>query len=94
MREAISPDPHHVADRLLLLDGIAIAALGSILNYLILGLAPHVDRFYLHSFEILLACLVVFPGLGNLGYTVLEYRLGHRSIFASAFENLKWVPFL
>ena len=41
-----------------------------------------------------MACTVVFPGLGNLGFTLLEYRLGHRSLFSSLTENLKWVPFL
>ncbi|KAJ3511596.1 hypothetical protein NLJ89_g4008 [Agrocybe chaxingu] len=73
--------------------GIAAATVGSILNYLLLGLAPQIDRFYLHSFEILLACTVVFPGIGNLGYTLLEYRLGQRNFFGAMFENLRWVPF-
>ncbi|KAF7778417.1 CAZyme family GT2 [Agaricus bisporus var. burnettii] len=73
--------------------GIAAATIGSIVNYLILGLGLQVDRFYLHSFEILLACTVVFPGIGNLGYTLLEYRLGHRSFLGALFENLRWVPF-
>ncbi|KAJ7705084.1 glycosyl transferase family group 2-domain-containing protein [Mycena olivaceomarginata] len=73
--------------------GIAAATVGSILNYLLLGLAPQLDHFYLHSFEILLACTVVFPGLGNLGFTLLEYRLGHRNFFAALIENLRWVPF-
>ncbi|KAJ7032096.1 glycosyl transferase family group 2-domain-containing protein [Mycena alexandri] len=73
--------------------GIAAATVGSILNYLLLGLAPELDRFYLKSFEILLACTVVFPGLGNLGFTLLEYRLGHRNFFTALIENLRWVPF-
>ncbi|KAK7461714.1 hypothetical protein VKT23_008140 [Stygiomarasmius scandens] len=73
--------------------GIASACVGSVINYLLLGLATEIDRFYLHSFEILLACVVIFPGLGNLGFTLLEYRLGHRSVMASAVENLRWVPF-
>lgn len=76
------------------LDGIAAATVGSILNYLLLGIGPDIDRFYLHSFEILLACTVVFPGLGNLGFTLLEYRLGHRNFFSGMVENLRWVPFL
>ncbi|KAG2019686.1 hypothetical protein CC2G_005101 [Coprinopsis cinerea AmutBmut pab1-1] len=73
--------------------GIAAATMGSILNYLLLGLAPNIDRFYLKSFEILLACAVVFPGIGNVGYTLLEYRLGHKNFFAALFENLRWIPF-
>jgi hypothetical protein len=75
-------------------DGIAAATFGSILNYLLLGLAPQIDKFYLHSFEILLACTVVFPGVGNLGFTLLEYRLGHKNFFSALIENLRWVPFL
>ncbi|KAL0947953.1 hypothetical protein HGRIS_010582 [Hohenbuehelia grisea] len=73
--------------------GIAASAVLSLLNYLLLGFAFEVDGFYMHSFEIWLACTVVFPGAGNLGYTLLEYRLGHRSIFASMVENLTWIPF-
>ena len=75
-------------------DGIAAATIGSIINYLLLGLGPEIDRFYLHSFEILLACTVVFPGVGNLGFTLLEYRLGQRNFFAALIENLRWIPFL
>ncbi|KAH6903092.1 glycosyl transferase family group 2-domain-containing protein [Coprinopsis sp. MPI-PUGE-AT-0042] len=73
--------------------GIAAATLGSILNYLLLGLAPNIDRFYLKSFEILLACTVVFPGIGNVGYTLLEYRLGQKNFFGALIENLRWIPF-
>ncbi|KAN0078407.1 Glycosyl transferase family group 2 domain containing protein [Tylopilus felleus] len=73
--------------------GIAAATILSLLNYLILGFQVQIDGFFLHSFEVWLACMVVFPGLGNLGFTLLEYRLGHRSLLASLTENLKWVPF-
>jgi len=73
---------------------LAAAALLSLLNHLILGLSFNVDGFYEHSFEIWLACTVVFPGAGNLGYTLLEYRLGQRSITSSFLENITWIPFL
>ncbi|KAI0089907.1 glycosyl transferase family group 2-domain-containing protein [Irpex rosettiformis] len=73
--------------------GLAAAAALSILNYLFLGWSETVDGFYLHSFEIWLACTVVFPGAGNIGFTLLEYRLGQRSIIESLIENLTWVPF-
>lgn len=73
--------------------GIAGAATLAILNYLLLGWALDVDGYYMHSFEIWLACTVVFPGLGNIGYTLLEYRLGRRSMFSSFVENMAWVPF-
>jgi len=74
--------------------GIAAGALLSLLNYFMLGLSFNVDGFYMHSFEIWLACTVVFPGAGNIGYTLLEYRLGQRSIVSSFLENITWIPFL
>ncbi|EDR03342.1 uncharacterized protein LACBIDRAFT_331690 [Laccaria bicolor S238N-H82] len=73
--------------------GIAAACFGSIMNYLLLGLSFQIDQFYLHSFEILLACTAVFPGIGNVGYTLLEYRLGHRNMAGALLENLRWIPF-
>ncbi|TCD67730.1 hypothetical protein EIP91_012031 [Steccherinum ochraceum] len=73
--------------------GLAAAAVLSIMNYLLLGWAFEVDGFYEKSFEIWLACTVVFPGAGNLGFTLLEYRLGHRNLLESLIENLSWVPF-
>ena len=73
--------------------GIAAAVTLSLLNYILLGFAFPVDGFYEHSFEIWLACTVVFPGAGNIGYTLLEYRLGTRSLMDALGENLTWVPF-
>ncbi|KAG6890188.1 hypothetical protein C0995_010893 [Termitomyces sp. Mi166 len=73
--------------------GIAASAVLSVLNYLLLGWALDVDGYYLHSFEIWLACTIVFPGAGNLGYTLLEYRLGQRDIFSALIENATWIPF-
>ena len=75
-------------------DGIAAAAILSLLNYLVLGFQVPIDGYFLHSFEVWLACTVIFPGLGNLGFTLLEYRLGQRNLLSSLSENLKWVPFL
>ncbi|KAF7334603.1 Glyco-trans-2-like domain-containing protein [Mycena venus] len=73
--------------------GIAASTVLSIVNYLILGFALNVDGFYMHSFEIWLACMIVFPCAGNIGYTILEYRLGNRSLLAALVENSTWVPF-
>lgn len=73
--------------------GIAASAVLSTLNYILLGLAIETDGYYLHSFEVFLAILAVFPGSGNVGYTLLEYRLGHRSMWDSLVETCTWVPF-
>ncbi|KIM44070.1 hypothetical protein M413DRAFT_443129 [Hebeloma cylindrosporum] len=73
--------------------GLAASAILSVLNYFLLGLALDVDGFYMHSFEIWLACTVVFPGAGNVAYTLLEYRLGQRDIFSAFIENFSYIPF-
>ena len=65
-----------------------------ILDYLLLGLAPRIDRFYLYSFNILLACIVVFPILENIRFTLLEYRLGQHKLLAPPVENRRRIPFL
>ena len=38
--------------------------------------------------------MVVFPASGNVSFSLLEYRLGHRSLLGAFFENFTWVPFL
>ncbi|KAJ3560835.1 hypothetical protein NP233_g10573 [Leucocoprinus birnbaumii] len=73
--------------------GLAAAAMLSILNYFLLGFSYEVDGYYLKSFEIWLACTVVFPGAGNAAFTLLEYRIGQRDLLSSLFENVMWIPF-
>jgi len=73
--------------------GIAVSVTLSFLNYFLLGFQFPVDGFYMHSFEIWLATTVVFFGLGNIGYTLLQYRLGQKNIVWAFLENLMWIPF-
>ncbi|KAE9409847.1 hypothetical protein BT96DRAFT_953206 [Gymnopus androsaceus JB14] len=73
--------------------GIAASITIGTINYILLGFAFPVDGFYMHSFEIWLATTVVFFGSGNVGYTLLEYRLGKRSLFWGFLENIMWIPF-
>jgi hypothetical protein len=60
--------------------GIAAGITISVINYVLLGFQFPVDGFYIASFEIWLATTVVFYGSGNVGYSLLEYRLGHRQL--------------
>jgi hypothetical protein len=60
--------------------GIAAGITISIINYVLLGFQFPVDGFYIHSFEIWLATTVVFYGSGNVGFSLLEYRLGHKQL--------------
>ena len=92
--KSLPPSVHSISPLNNKKDGIAAAAILSLINYVILGWNLEIDGFYMHSFEIWLACTVVFPAAGNLGFTMLEYRLGHRSIISALVENLTWVPFL
>jgi cellulose synthase/poly-beta-1,6-N-acetylglucosamine synthase-like glycosyltransferase len=73
--------------------GIAAGYPLALLNYLLLGFQLPVSGYYLRSFEIWMAITVVFPVAGNIGFTLLEYRLGHRSILSSFIENVTYIPF-
>lgn len=75
-------------------DGIAGSITIAVINYILLGWEFPVDGFYLHSFEIWLATTVVFFGSGNLGFTLLEYRLGLKPLFRGLLVNFLWIPFL
>ncbi|EJD07746.1 uncharacterized protein FOMMEDRAFT_74790 [Fomitiporia mediterranea MF3/22] len=73
--------------------GIAVSVTISTVNYAILGFQFDVDGYYMHSFEIWLATTIVFLGLGNLAFTLLEYRLGERDLLKAFWTNIKWIPF-
>ncbi|KAJ7905080.1 glycosyl transferase family group 2-domain-containing protein [Mycena leptocephala] len=73
--------------------GIAASVTIGVVNYVLLGFEFPVDGFYIPSFEIWLACTVVFFGSGTIGYTLLEYRLGHKELIRGFLVNLMWIPF-
>jgi len=73
--------------------GIAASVTIGVVNYVLLGFEFPVDGFYIPSFEIWLACTVVFFGTGTIGYTLLEYRLGHKELIRGFLINLMWIPF-
>ncbi|KAH9994642.1 glycosyl transferase family group 2-domain-containing protein [Russula vinacea] len=73
--------------------GIAGAITIGVINYALLGFQFPVDAFYFHSFEIWLATAVVFFGSGNVGFTLLEYRLGEKDLLTSLLINISWIPF-
>jgi len=65
----------------------------SIINYVIVGLTFQVDQFYVHSWEVWLSCTVVFIGMGNVAFTLLEYRLHKSSLLHATWITVKWIPF-
>ena len=62
------------------IDGIAASFTTALINYVFLGFQFDVDGYYMHSFEIWLAAMVVFIGLGNISFSLLEYRLGQKPL--------------
>ncbi|KAG9044384.1 hypothetical protein FS842_001486 [Serendipita sp. 407] len=73
--------------------GIAAAFTLSLLNYLLIGWQLPIDGMYLQSFQIWVSIVFIFPVCGNIAQTLLEYRIGHRGLLASFWDNLKWIPF-
>ncbi|KXT09585.1 hypothetical protein AC579_8611 [Pseudocercospora musae] len=75
-------------------------ALGSawvltVANYFLTGwFNGALDHYYIDSFKIYFAIIIIFSGLGNLSLAVLRYRLGEGSIIRNIFENFSWVPLL
>jgi cellulose synthase/poly-beta-1,6-N-acetylglucosamine synthase-like glycosyltransferase len=64
-------------------------------NYFLMGwYLEYIDKFYLDSFAILFAIIVIFNGLTNVTLAVLRYRTGDRGLMESLWENFKWVPLL
>ncbi|KAF8874734.1 glycosyl transferase family group 2-domain-containing protein [Infundibulicybe gibba] len=62
--------------------GIAASVTIAVINYVLLGF----------HFETWLATTVVFFGSGNIGYTLLEYRLGQKQLLRGFLENVMWIP--
>ena len=52
------------------------------------------DHYYLDSFKVYFAIIVVFSALGNISLAVLRYRIGEKGLFASLLENFSWIPLL
>ncbi|KAF2841990.1 hypothetical protein M501DRAFT_968140 [Patellaria atrata CBS 101060] len=75
-------------------------ALGSawlltLLNYFLTGwFNGHLDHYYIDSFKIYFAIIVVFTALGNIALAALRYRTDSGSLIGGLVQNFKWVPLL
>lgn len=75
-------------------------ALGSswmltVMNYIIIGLwNGYLDHYYLDSFKVYFAIVIVFTAVGNVALAILRYRIGESSLIRALFTNLKWIPLL
>lgn len=75
-------------------------ALGSawiltLMNYFLIGwFNGSLDHYYIDSFKVYFAIIVVFTALGNVALAILRYRIEEKSLFAAFIENFKWIPLL
>ena len=64
-------------------------------NYFLTGwFNGHLDHYYLDSFKVYFAIVIVFSALGNVSLAVLRYRTGEKGILSALIENLCWIPLL
>ncbi|KAF2005987.1 hypothetical protein P154DRAFT_606305 [Amniculicola lignicola CBS 123094] len=75
-------------------------ALGSawfltLLNYFVVGwYNGALDHYYVDSFKVYFAIIIVFTVLGNIALAILRYRISEQGLGYSFWENFKWVPLL
>jgi cellulose synthase/poly-beta-1,6-N-acetylglucosamine synthase-like glycosyltransferase len=67
----------------------------TLLNYCIVGwFNGHLDHYYVDSFKIYFAIIVVFNALGNLALAVMRYRVEETTLLIALWENFRWIPLL
>ena len=67
----------------------------TVLNYFLMGwFVGHLDHYYIDSFKIFFAIVVVFTALGNVALAILRYRLNQMPLLEAFYTNFKWVPLL
>ncbi|KAI4145989.1 MAG: hypothetical protein LQ341_002212 [Variospora aurantia] len=67
----------------------------TMLNYFLIGwFNGHLDHYYVESFKIYFAIVIVFNGLGNLALAILRYRLDEQGIVRALTTNFKWILLL
>lgn len=74
---------------------LASAWLLTLANYFLIGwFNGALDHYYIDSFKIYFAIIIVFSGLGNVALAVLRYRLGECGFLRALLENFSWIPLL
>ena len=74
---------------------LASSWLFTVMNYFVAGwFNGYLDHYYLDSFKVFFAIIVVFTALGNISLAVLRYRIGDKTLFGALLENFMWVPLL
>lgn len=62
-------------------------------NYFLTGwLNGFLDHYYLDSFRVYIAIIVVFYACGNFALALLRYRTHEKGFLPAIIENIKWIP--
>lgn len=74
---------------------IASAWILTLMNYFLIGwYNGHLDHYYIDSFRIYFAIIIVFNGFGNLALAVLRVRNHEQDLLPALVGNFKWVILL
>ena len=74
---------------------IGSAWLLTMANYFLVGwFNGHLDHYYIDSFKIYFAIVIVFNCLGNIALAILRYRAEDAPLLSSLWTNFKWVVLL
>lgn len=74
---------------------IAYSWLGTLLNYFLIGwLNGHLDHYYMNSWRVWVALVVVFSGAGNIALAIVRYRGENFNLFYQFWVCFRWVPLL
>jgi hypothetical protein len=74
---------------------IAYAWIGTLMNYFLVGwLNGHLDHYYMNSWRVWVALIVVFSGAGNLALALVRYRGEDLSLVHQVWTCFRWVPLL
>jgi hypothetical protein len=74
---------------------IASAWILTVANYFLVGwFSGHLDQYYVDSFKIYFAIVIVFNCLGNVALAWLRYRLNEQDLLRGLLTNFKWVLLL
>ncbi|CAN9431580.1 unnamed protein product [Alternaria alternata] len=67
----------------------------TMLNYFLIGFFNGwLDHYYINSFRVYFAIVIVFSVLGNIALAVLRHRIEEENIFRGLWTNMKWIPLL
>ena len=74
---------------------LASAWILTLANYFLVGwFNGHLDHYYLDSFRVYVAIIVVFTLMGNVALAVLRYRIEEQALFSALIHNFTYLPMM